>query len=35
MGLLFGKVTGETEIGYPDVSVFIQEDVCRLKRKTR
>lgn len=35
MWLLFGKITGKPEIWYPNVSVFIQEDICGLKRKTR
>lgn len=35
MRLLFGKITGKTEVRYPYVSVFIQEDICWLKRKRR
>lgn len=33
--LLFGKITGQAEIWYPHVSVFVQEDVCGLERKRR
>lgn len=35
MWLLFGKITGKTKVWYPNMSVFIQEDICGLKRKRR
>lgn len=31
MWLLFGKVTGQAEIGYAHVTVFIQEDISGFK----